>query len=124
MFFDILASFFTKAEIANKAKLDEILRVVTDVVENFPTKILKQISGKIHPAVNKNSYSIDFSMADVLWWKEQFKNEVLVIKDPKIVKSEIKSLLLDEMSKYTDPTAASKEMNDYIKTLIAEEDLV
>lgn len=123
MFFDILASFFTKAEDSNKEKLDEILRLVTDVIDHFPTKILKHISGKIHPAINKNSYSIDFSMADVLWWKEQFKNEILVFKDPKVVKSEIKSLLLDEMSKYTDPEAATAEMNEYIKTLITEEDI-
>ena len=123
MFFDILASFFTKAEDSNKEKLDEILRLVTDVIDHFPTKILKHISGKIHPAINKNSYSIDFSMADVLWWKEQFKNEILVFKDPKVIKSEIKSLLLDEMSKYTDPEAATAEMNEYIKTLITEEDI-
>ena len=123
MFFDILASFFTKAEDSNKEKLDEILRLVTDVIDHFPTKILKHISGKIHPAINKNSYSIDFSMADVLWWKEQFKNEILVFKDPKVIKSEIKSLLLDEMSKYTDPEAATVEMNEYIKTLITEEDI-
>lgn len=123
MFFDILASFFTKAEDSNKEKLDEILRLVTDVIDHFPTKILKHISGKIHPAINKNSYSIDFSMADVLWWKEQFKNEILVFKDPKVVKSEIKTLLLDEMSKYTDPEAATAEMNEYIKTLITEEDI-
>ena len=62
-------------------------------------------------------------MADVLWWKEQFKNEILVFKDPKVVKSEIKTLLLDEMSKYTDPEAATAEMNEYIKTLITEEDI-
>lgn len=123
MFFDILASFFTKAEDSNKEKLDEILRLVTDVIDHFPTKILKHISGKIHPAINKNSYSIDFSMADVLWWKEQFKNEIFVFKDPKVVKSEIKTLLLDEMSKYTDPEAATAEMNEYIKTLITEEDI-
>ena len=123
MFFDILASFFTKAEDSNKEKLDEILRLVTDVIDHFPAKILKHISGKLHPAINKNSYSIDFSMADVLWWKEQFKNEILVLKDPKVVKSEIKSLLLDEMSKYTDPEAATAEMNEYIKTLITEEDI-
>lgn len=123
MFFDILASFFTKAEDSNKEKLDEILRLVIDVIDHFPTKILKHISGKIHPAINKNSYSIDFSMADVLWWKEQFKNEILVFKDPKVVKSEIKSLLLDEMSKYTYPEAATAEMNEYIKTLITEEDI-
>ena len=48
MFFDILASFFTKAEDSNKEKLDEILRLVTDVIDHFPTKILKHISGKIH----------------------------------------------------------------------------
>ena len=123
MFFDVLASFFTKAETANKEKLDEINRLVADVIDHFPTKILKHISGKIHPAINKNSYSIDFAMADILWWKEQFKNEVLVFKDPKVIKSEIKTLLLDEMSKYTDPQASTKEMDEYIKTLIIEDEL-
>lgn len=123
MIFDVLASFFTKAEEANKEKLNEILATVTDVIDKFPPKILKAISGKVFPTVNKSSYRIDFSLTDVLWWKEAFKNEVIVFKDPKVVKAEIKTLLLNEMSNYTDPDTSTKEMNEYLKTLITESDL-
>ena len=59
----------------------------------------------------------------MLWWKEAFKNEVIVFKDPKVVKAEIKTLLLNEMSTYTDPDTSTKEMNEYLKTLITESDL-
>lgn len=122
MILDVLASFFTKAEEVNKQKLDEILETVTEVIEKFPPNILKAISGKVHPTVNKPSYQINFSLADVLWWKESFKNEVIIFKDPKVVKTEIRTLLLNELSNYTDPETSSKEMNEYLKQLILESD--
>lgn len=115
-----LAAFFTKSEQVNKERLDKMIEMMSDLIEHFPAKILKKLDGKINPAVNHSDWSIQFSMVDVLWWKERFKNEVILFKEPTVIKHEILELLLNELKKQSVTTEISKELNEYVKELIKE----
>lgn len=119
--FEKLSLFFSKSEQINKERLDKMTEMMSELIEHFPAKILKKFSGKIHPAVNRPDWSIEFSITDVLWWKERFANEVILFKEPTVIKHEILELLLNELKQQTDVTNLSKEMNDYVKELVKED---
>lgn len=119
--FEKLAAFFSESEQVNKERLDKMTEMMSDLIEHFPIKILKKLNGKVHPAINRQDWSIEFSMVDVLWWKERFKNEVILFKEPTVIKHEILELLLNELKKQTDITETSKEMNDYLKELVKQD---
>lgn len=119
--FKKLALFFSRSEQVNKERLDKMIEMMSDLIELFPAKILKKFNGKIHPAINRPDWCIEFSMVDILWWKECFKNEVILFKEPTVIKHEILELLLDELKRQTDITSLSKEMNDYCKELLKED---
>mgnify|MGYP000234246619 CR=1 FL=1 len=116
--FEKLALFFNKSEQVNKDRLDKMTEMMSELIDRFPYKILKKFNGKIHPAINQPNWSIEFSTVDILWWKERFNNEVILLKEPTVIKHEILELLLNELKKQTDVTVISKELNAYVKELI------
>lgn len=119
--FEKLAAFFNKSEQVNKERFDKMIDIMNDLIEHFPIKILKKLDGKIHPAINRPDWSIQFSAVDILWWKEKFDNEVILFKEPTIIKHEVLQLLLAELKKQECATQVSKELNEYVKELIKED---
>lgn len=119
--FEKLAAFFNKSEQVNKERFDKMIEIMNDLIEHFSTKILKRLDGKIHPAINMPDWSIQFSTVDILWWKEKFDNEVILFKEPTVIKHEVAKLLLAELKKQECATQVSKELNEYVKELIKED---
>lgn len=118
--FDKLINFFKAAEKQNDERFQEFMKTSTEIATKFPPKICKELAKKqLHPSTNQPGWSIDYSLKDLVWWKEQYAANYVVMKDMKAFNKEIHQALLDILDK-TDYGTPNEEMATILKEILDE----
>jgi hypothetical protein len=100
-FFDALIEFFTYSEKENERRWEEFLKLAEYLTENLPFSIRQKLGNKkLHPSTDSNVGIFDFTMTDIVWWKEKKSATNFVMKDDKQFKKEVKLALLEIMDQY------------------------
>ena len=101
-FFDALIEFFTYSEKENERRWQEFLKLAEYLTENLPFEIRQKLGNKkLHPSTDSNIGIFDFTMTDILWWKEKKSATCFIMKDDKEFKKEVKLALLEIMDNYS-----------------------
>lgn len=101
-FFDALIEFFTYSEKENERRWQEFLKLAEYLTENLPFEVRQKLGDKkLHPSTDSNIGIFDFTMTDILWWKEKRSATNFIMKDDKQFKKEVKLALLEIMDKYS-----------------------
>lgn len=101
-FFDALIEFFTYSEKENERRWQEFLKIAEYLTENLPFSVREKLGNKkLHPSTDSNIGIFDFTMTDILWWKEKKSATNFILKDDKEFKKEVKLALLEIMDKYS-----------------------
>ena len=101
-FFDALIEFFTYSEKENERRWQEFLKIAEYLTENLPLEVRQKLGNKkLHPTTDDNVGIFDFTMTDILWWKEKRTTMNFIMKDDKQFKKEVKLALLEIMDKYS-----------------------
>lgn len=101
-FFDALIEFFTYSEKENERRWQEFLKLAEYLTENLPFEVRQKLGNKkLHPSVDSNIGIFDFTMTDILWWKEKKSATSFILKDDREFKKEVKLALLEIMDKYS-----------------------
>ncbi len=101
-FFDALIEFFTYSEKENERRWQEFLKLAEYLTENLPFEVRQKLGNKkLHPSADSNIGIFDFTMTDILWWKEKKSATSFILKDDKEFKKEVKLALLEIMDKYS-----------------------
>ena len=116
-FFDALIEFFTYSEKENERRWQEFLKLAEYLTENLPFEVRQKLGNKkLHPSTEDNIGIFDFTMTDILWWKEKRSVTNFIMKDDKQFKKEVKLALLEIMDKYSD--AMGENLAKQAKTII------
>lgn len=116
-FFDALIEFFTYSEKENERRWQEFLKLAEYLTENLPFEVRQKLGNKkLHPSTDDNIGIFDFTMTDILWWKEKRSATSFIMKDDKQFKKEVKLALLEIMDKYID--AMGEKLAKQTKTII------
>lgn len=116
-FFDALIEFFTYSEKENERRWQEFLKLAEYLTENLPFEVREKLSKKnLHPSVDGNIGIFDFTMTDLLWWKEKRSATSFILKDDKQFKKEVKLALLEIMDKYS--AAMGEKLAKQAKTIL------
>lgn len=101
-FFDALIEFFTYSEKENERRWQEFLKLAEYLTENLPFEVRQKLGNKkLHPSTDTNIGIFDFTMTDILWWKEKRSATNFIMKDDKQFKKEVKLALLEIMDNYS-----------------------
>ena len=101
-FFDALIEFFTYSEKENERRWQEFLKLAEYLTENLPFEVRQKLGNKkLHPSTDTNIGIFDFTMTDILWWKEKRSATNFILKDDKQFKKEVKLALLEIMDNYS-----------------------
>ena len=101
-FFDALIEFFTYSEKENERRWQEFLKLAEYLTENLPFEIRQKLGNKkLHPSTDSNIGIFDFTMTDILWWKEKKSATCFIMKDDNEFKKEVKLALLEIMDHYS-----------------------
>lgn len=101
-FFDALIEFFTYSEKENERRWQEFLKIAEYLTENLPFEVRQKLGDKkLHPSTDSNIGIFDFTMTDILWWKEKRSATNFILKDDKQFKKEVKLALLEIMDNYS-----------------------
>lgn len=101
-FFDALIEFFTYSEKENERRWQEFLKLAEYLTENLPFEVRHKLGDKkLHPSADSNIGIFNFTMTDILWWKEKKSATSFILKDDKEFKKEVKLALLEIMDKYS-----------------------
>lgn len=101
-FFDALIEFFTYSEKENERRWQEFLKLAEYLTENLPFEVRQKLGDKkLHPSTDSNIGIFDFTMTDILWWKEKRSATNFIMKDDRQFKKEVKLALLEIMDKYS-----------------------
>lgn len=101
-FFDALIEFFTYSEKENERRWQEFLKLAEYLSENLPFEVRQKLGNKkLHPSTDTNIGIFDFTMTDILWWKEKKSATNFIMKDDKQFKKEVKLALLEIMDQYS-----------------------
>ena len=101
-FFDALIEFFTYSEKENERRWQEFLKLAEYLTENLPFEIRDKLGKKkLTPSADSNIGVFDFTMTDILWWKEKRSATSFILKDDKQFKKEVKLALLEIMDRYS-----------------------
>ena len=101
-FFDALIEFFTYSEKENERRWQEFLKLAEYLTENLPFEVRQKLGNKkLHPSTDTNIGIFDFTMTDILWWKEKKSATTFIMKDDKQFKKEVKLALLEIMDNYS-----------------------
>lgn len=122
-FFDALIEFFTYSEKENERRWQEFLKLAEYLTENLPFEVREKLGNKkLNPSVDSNIGIFDFTMTDILWWKEKKSATSFILKDDKEFKKEVKLALLEIMDKYSAAMGEklAKEAKSILKKLEAE----
>ena len=100
-FFDALIEFFTYSEKENERRWQEFLKIAEYLTENLPFAVREKLGKKkLHPSTDDNVGIFDFTMTDIIWWKEKRSATNFIVKDDKQFKKEVKLALLEIMDQY------------------------
>lgn len=101
-FFDALIEFFTYSEKENERRWQEFLKLAEYLTENLPFAVREKLGKKkLRPSADANIGIFDFTMTDILWWKEKRSATNFIMKDDKEFKKEVKIALLEIMDQYS-----------------------
>ena len=116
-FFDALIEFFTYSEKENERRWQEFLKIAEYLSENLPFAVREKLGNKkLHPSTDSNIGIFDFTMTDILWWKEKKSATNFILKDDKEFKKEVKLALLEIMDKYS--AAMGEKLAKQAKTIL------
>jgi hypothetical protein len=116
-FFDALIEFFTYSEKENERRWQEFLKLAEYLTENLPFEIREKLGNKkLRPSTEDNVGIFDFTMTDILWWKEKRSATRFIMKDDKQFKQEVKLALLEIMDKYS--AAMGENLAKQAKTIL------
>ena len=116
-FFDALIEFFTYSEKENERRWQEFLKLAEYLTENLPLEVREKLGKKnLHPSADSNIGIFDFTMTDILWWKEKKSATSFILKDDKQFKKEVKLALLEIMDKYS--AAMGEKLAKQAKTIL------
>ena len=116
-FFDALIEFFTYSEKENERRWQEFLKLAEYLTENLPFEIRQKLGNKkLHPSTDSNIGIFDFTMTDILWWKEKKSATNFVMKDDREFKKEVKLALLEIMDQYS--AAMGEKLAKQAKTIL------
>lgn len=116
-FFDALIEFFTYSEKENERRWQEFLKLAEYLTENLPFEVRQKLGNKnLHPSTDSNIGIFDFTMTDILWWKEKKSATSFILKDDKEFKKEVKLALLEIMDKYS--AAMGEKLAKQAKTIL------
>lgn len=101
-FFDALIEFFTYSEKENERRWQEFLKLAEYLTENLPFEVRQKLGDKkLNPSTDSNIGIFDFTMTDILWWKEKRSATNFILKDDQQFKKEVKLALIEIMDKYS-----------------------
>ena len=101
-FFDALIEFFAYSEKENERRWQEFLKLAEYLTENLPFAVRDKLGKKkLHPSTDSNIGVFDFTMTDLVWWKEKKSATSFIMKDDKVFKKEVKLALLEIMDNYS-----------------------
>ena len=116
-FFDALIEFFTYSEKENERRWQEFLKLAEYLTENLPFEVRQKLGNKkLNPSTDSNIGIFDFTMTDILWWKEKRSATNFIMKDDKQFKKEVKLALLEIMDKYS--AAMGEKLAKQAKTIL------
>lgn len=116
-FFDALIEFFTYSEKENERRWQEFLKLAEYLTENLPFEVRQKLGNKkLNPSSDDNIGIFDFTMTDLLWWKEKKSATSFILKDDKEFKKEVKLALLEIMDKYS--AAMGEKLAKQAKTIL------
>lgn len=116
-FFDALIEFFTYSEKENERRWQEFLKLAEYLTENLPFEVRQKLGNKkLNPSADDNIGIFDFTMTDILWWKEKRSATNFIMKDDKQFKKEVKLALLEIMDKYS--AAMGEKLAKQAKTIL------
>ena len=101
-FFEALIEFFTYSEKENERRWQEFLKTAEYLTENLPFSVREKLGNKkLNPSTDSNIGIFDFTMTDILWWKEKKSAKNFILKDDKKFKKEVKLALIEIMDEYS-----------------------
>ena len=101
-FFDALIEFFTYSEKENERRWQEFLKTAEYLTENLPFSVRENLGNKkLNPSTDSNIGIFEFTMTDILWWKEKKSAKNFILKDDKKFKKEVKLALIEIMDEYS-----------------------
>jgi hypothetical protein len=101
-FFDALIEFFTYSEKENERRWQEFLKIAEYLTENLPFAVREKLGNKkLNPSTDSNIGIFEFTMTDILWWKEKKSAKNFILKDDKQFKKEVKLALIEIMDEYS-----------------------
>ena len=116
-FFDALIEFFTYSEKENERRWQEFLKLAEYLTENLPLEVRQKLGNKkLHPSTDSNVGIFDFTMTDILWWKEKRSATSFIMKDDNQFKKEVKLALLEIMDNYS--AAMGEKLDKQAKTIL------
>lgn len=116
-FFDTLIEFFTYSEKENERRWQEFLKLAEYLTENLPFEVRQKLCHKnLNPSTDSSIGIFDFTMTDILWWKEKKSATNFLMKDDKQFKKEVKLALLEIMDEYS--AAMGENLAKHAKTII------
>ena len=116
-FFDALIEFFTYSEKENERRWQEFLKLAEYLTEKLPFEVRQKLGNKkLHPSTDDSIGFFDFTMTDILWWKEKKSATSFIMKDDKKFKKEVKLALLEVMDNYS--AAMGEKLAKQAKTII------
>lgn len=116
-FFDALIEFFTYSEKENERRWQEFMKLAEYLTDNLPFPVRDKLGKKhLNPTTDSNVGIFDFTMTDIVWWKEKKSATNFVMKDDKVFKKEVKLALLEIMDQYTD--AMGEKLAKQAKTIL------
>ena len=116
-FFDALIEFFTYSEKENERRWEEFLKLAEYLTENLPFEVRQKLGNKkLNPSSDDNIGIFDFTMTDILWWKEKRSATNFIMKDDKQFRKEVKLALLEIMDNYS--AAMGEKLAKQTKTIL------
>ena len=116
-FFDALIEFFTYSEKENERRWQEFLKLAEYLTENLPFEVRQKLGNKhLNPSADSNIGFFNFTMTDILWWREKRIDTSFIMKDDKKFKKEVKLALLEVMDDYS--AAMGEKLAKQAKTIL------
>ena len=119
--FDTLAKFFNREIKKNDDEFDKYVEFWKYVLNTFPPQVIKKLHERCFN-IETNSASercYDFTLKDILWWKETMKDRIINLKPIEQHKQEVKDYMLDIVDSMK-IDESDKETKEFITALIEE----
>ena len=119
--FDTLAKFFNRELKKNDDEFDKYVEFWKYVLNTFPPQVIKKLRERrfnIETTPNSGRH-YDFTLKDILWWKETMKNKIINLKPIEQHKQEVKDYMLDIVDSMG-IDESDKETKEFITALIEE----